>query len=276
MARDTWDPDQYERFRAERSRPFYDLLERVQPKKGMRAVDLGCGTGELTRDLHRKLGCAETIGIDSSDAMLGKAKTFAEPGLHFEKGDLATFAPEKPFDLVFSNAAIHWVSDQAALLTRLRDAVAPGGQLAIQMPANFDHPSHVLAAEVAREPEFAAALGGYVRPADTVLAPEAYAQLLHDLGFEEQRVTLEVYGHVLGSRDEVVEWVKGTLLTDYEKRLEPALFERYLGRYREVLLPRLSPAKPFFYPFKRILFDARRSSHMGAAPPNPALEFSPR
>lgn len=258
MARDTWDPQQYERFREERSRPFYDLVERILPRDEMRVVDLGCGAGELTKKLHHHLHARETTGIDNSDAMLAKAATLATAGLRFEKGDLATFAPREPVDLVFSNAAIHWVPGQAALLARLRDAIAPGGQLAVQVPANFDHPSHTVAAEVAREAPFAAALGGYTRDANTVLSPEAYAQTLRDLGFVEQRVTLEVYGHDLGSRDDVVEWVKGTLLTDYEKRMPPALFLDFLARYRAVLLPRLADTRPYFYPFKRILFWGRR------------------
>jgi trans-aconitate 2-methyltransferase len=124
------------------------------------------------------------------------------------------------------------------------------------MPANHDHPSHVAARDVAARAPFAAALGGYVREVP-VLAPEQYAQLLHGLGFNQQHVRLQVYGHVLPSRDDVVEWVKGTLLTDYEKRLSPELFAQFLEQYREELAVRLPEASPFFYPFKRLLLWAR-------------------
>ena len=75
MARDAWDPAQYERFRAERARPFVDLLALVRPRPGMRVVDLGCGTGELTARLHRELAAGETLGIDRSEAMLARAPT---------------------------------------------------------------------------------------------------------------------------------------------------------------------------------------------------------
>lgn len=257
VSRDAWDPAQYERFKTERSQPFFDLLALVRRKPGMRAVDLGCGTGELTRALHERLEASETLGIDGSDAMLAKAGAFATPGLRFEKGDIGTLAPERPFDLVFSNAALQWIDGHEGLLARLTETVAPGGQLAFQVPANSDHPSHTVAAEVAREEPFRSAMAGTPRKSP-VLPPDVYATLLHRLGYAEQHVRLQVYGHRLASRDEVVEWVKGTLLTEYEKRLPPDLFGKFLERYRAALLPRLEDARPHFYPFKRILAWARK------------------
>jgi trans-aconitate 2-methyltransferase len=99
-----WDPDQYERFKAERTRPFWDLLALVQPVPGGRVVDLGCGTGELTKELHRVLEASETVGVDNSSAMLERANAFAGEGVRFEQGDIATWEPT-PYDVVFSNAA---------------------------------------------------------------------------------------------------------------------------------------------------------------------------
>jgi len=90
------------------------------------------------------------------------------------------------------------------------------------------------------------------------LKPEAYAALLHRLGYRQQHVRLQVYGHHLATRDEVIEWVKGTLLIDYQKRLPPEWFRRFLDRYRERLLPQLEDRQPFFYPFKRLLLWAQR------------------
>ena len=257
MSNDAWNPEQYGRFAAERRQPFLDLLALLHPIPSGRAVDLGCGTGELTRALHERLGAAETLGIDTSAAMLAKATTLAGHGLRFETGDLARFAPLRAFDVVFSNAALHWVPDHPRLLERLASAVAPAGQLAFQVPANFDHPSHTAAEETARERPFAEALGGSPHPRN-VLAPEAYAAILDRLGFAEQTVRLQVYGHRLASREEVVEWVKGTLLTDYEKRLPAELYDRFLARYRENLFTRLQDERPFFFPFKRILARASR------------------
>jgi trans-aconitate 2-methyltransferase len=254
---DRWDPEQYGRFAVERRQPFLDLLALVRPIPGGRAVDLGCGTGELTRALHERLGAAETLGIDNSPSMLAKAKAFAGHGLRFEQGDVEDFAPHGLFDLVFSNAALHWISDHPKLLERLARAVGPNGQLAFQVPANFDHPSHIAAEQTADEALFAGALSGTAHPRH-VLAPETYAALLDRLGFAEQAVRLQIYGHRLASREEVVEWVKGSLLTDYEKRLPPALFPRFVASYRDRLFALLPDERPFFFSFKRILVRASR------------------
>jgi len=229
-----WSPDQYEKFKRERAQPFWDLVALIDPRPRMRIADLGCGTGELTRALHEKLGARETIGIDNSASMLAKAP--AAPGLQFRNESIESFS-EGGLDLIFSNAALHWLPDHDALFRRL----APlGKQIAVQMPANDDHASHVVAAEVARE------LGMTPKPTH-VLPPERYAQLLYDLGFRKQHVRLQIYGHVLPSSEDVIEWVKGTLLTFYES--EP----RFMNRYRERLLARIGLHRPYFYTYKRIL-----------------------
>ena len=252
-----WNPEQYGRFRDERAQPFFDLLDLVRPRPGMRVVDLGCGTGELTREMHRRLAARETLGIDNSPAMLARSAAFAGDDLRFVEGDIGEFTSEGEFDLVFSNAALHWIADHEALLTRLTAALTDEGQLAVQVPANDDHPSHATAVEVAREAPFRDLLGGHVRQSP-VLAPEAYAALLNRLGYRRQHVRLQVYGHELASREAVIEWVRGSVLTDYEKRLPAEVWPAFLARYRERLLPQLDDTRPFFYPFKRVLFWAAR------------------
>jgi trans-aconitate 2-methyltransferase len=161
------------------------------------------------------------------------------------------------YDLVFSNAALHWIPDHPALFARLTRALSPEGQLAVQVPANHDHLSHRVAAQVAAEAPFREALQGFVL-VPSVLPPEAYAALLDSLGYREQQVRLQVYGHRLPARDDVVEWVKGTTLTDYEKRMPAELYPAFLDRYREQLLPQLLDTRPYFFPFKRVLLWARR------------------
>jgi trans-aconitate 2-methyltransferase len=222
----------------------------------MRVVDLGCGAGELTRHTHEVLGAGETLGIDSSARMLERAAGEAGGGVSFALGDLAAF-DGRGFDLVFSNAALHWVPDHEGLLPRLAACLAPDGQLAIQVPANEHHPSHAVARAVAAEPPFAEALRGHVR-VSPVLEPEVYARILHRLGFEPLRVRVEVYPHPLPSRDDVVEWVKGTLLTDYERRLSPDTYAAFLARYREALRAALPDERPFLYTYRRLFLWGRR------------------
>jgi trans-aconitate 2-methyltransferase len=248
--RDTWNPEQYERFRSERAAPFLDLLSLVRPGERPRVADLGCGTGELTKLAHERLGARETLGIDTSPAMLARAAAHAGGGLHFRAGNGAAF-DASGYDVVLSNAALHWIPDHPALLAHLAAPLAKGAQLAFQVPVNEGHASHATARDVAREPEFAAALGGFVRESP-VLEPEAYAQLLFRLGFAEQRVRVEVYAHRLAGPEHVVEWVRGTLLTEYEKRLEPAAYVRFLAHYQERLLAALPDERPFLYTYRRL------------------------
>lgn len=261
-ARDTWNPDRYGRFAAERKQPFVDLCALVERRPGMRVVDLGCGTGTLTAELHDALDARETLGLERSARMLERSAAHARPGLRFVAGDIATFEGAGVWDLVFSNAALHWLPDHEGLFARLVEALAPGGQLAVQMPANYDHPSHRIAAEIAATEPFASALAGRERSFGT-LAPERYATLLNRLGMARQSVRLQVYAHVLACRDEIVEWVRGTTLTSYETALPAELFARFLELYRERLAAELEDARPFFYPFKRVLLWASRD---GAGP----------
>jgi trans-aconitate 2-methyltransferase len=253
----TWDPAQYDRFAAERRQPFDDLLALCIAVTGGTVVDLGCGTGRLTAELHRTLGAARTIGIDISAPMLAEAPRDV-PGLSFATGNLASW-DGPAVDLVFANASLHWVDDHSALLARIRRDLNSGGQLAFQVPANFGHPSHRLARQVAAEPPFAAALGGDP-PADrgaSVLRPEEYAELLHLLGAGEQVVRLQVYGHRLAAAVDVVEWVQGTLLTPYRQRFDDATYAAFVDRYRQRLEEELGDRRPYFYAFCRILCWAR-------------------
>lgn len=254
---DAWNPSQYERFKQERRQPFDDLLAMVQPRPEMRVVDLGSGTGELTRALHDRLRGAKTLGVERSAAMLEASRRFTASGLSFEPGDITEFRADGAYDLVFSNAALQWVADHPGLFAHLTHALAPTGQLAVQMPQNSDHPSQTVAAALAREAPFADALGNFVLESP-VLAPERYAELLHRLGFEQQQVRLQVYGHKLPSGADVVEWVRGTSLLPYQERLNGSLFEAFLERYRSELAVHVDFDQPYFFAFKRILIWATR------------------
>jgi len=249
---DTWDPAQYRRFEAERDQPFHDLLSLLEPVPGGAVVDLGCGDGRLTAIAHRALGASSTLGIDSSPAMLASAPDDA--GLTFELGDIGAWTAAASCDLVVTNAALHWVPGHGDVLARWVAALRPGGQLAVQVPANADHPSHRVVGEVAAE------LGIDVEPdpvAANVQRPEAYAAILDGLGAGEQHVRLQVFVHHLPSSADVVEWVKGTTLTRVRRATDDGGYERFLAAYRARLLAEIGDRAPFTYLFKRILFWAR-------------------
>jgi trans-aconitate 2-methyltransferase len=183
-------------------------------------------------------------------------------GLTFRKGDLATFEDADGVDVILSNAALHWVDDHEAVLARWRESLRDGGQVAVQMPINADHPSHVLARALAEEEPFVSAFGGPVPvdPVMRVLPPEQYAGVLDRLGFAQQHVRVQVYLHHLPSTVDVVQWMKGTNLTRFEERLTPDLYAEYLNRYRERLLDTLGNQRPFPYTYRRVLFWARKAA----------------
>jgi trans-aconitate 2-methyltransferase len=260
VTRADWNPDQYRRFAAERSAPFFDLLGLVEPVAAPSVVDLGCGSGELTVEAAARLGASTAIGVDNSPAMLEAARHL-DGGVVFEAGDIGTWTSPDGVDVLIANASLHWVPDHAAVLARWTSSLTDDGQLAVQVPANADHPSHLVAAQVAASEPFVGALGGSPPPdpvAANVLAPEEYATLLYELGFRRQHVRLQVYGHVLGSSADVVEWTRGTTLTRFFAALPDELHEPFVHEYRRQLLAVLGDTSPYFYPFKRVLIWARR------------------
>lgn len=251
--RDTWNPGQYERFRHEREQPFFDLLALVTPEPHMRIVDLGCGTGSGTTVLHERLRAAATLGLDRSPRMLEERATAQmPPGLRFVVGTIETFDAVAEYDLVFSNAALHWVEHHEMLIPRLVRALKPRGQLAFQVPAMHDHVSDTIADRLAGIEPYRSELAGWRRP-QPVLSPEEYAHLLHRAGLTSLRSMLIVYPHLLPGPADVVEWMRGSLMTDYERRMRPEVFARFFAEYRRRVVAALEPTRPFLYAFKRIL-----------------------
>jgi trans-aconitate 2-methyltransferase len=256
---DTWSPQQYERFKNERSQPFFDLMDLLDAgPKIETAIDLGCGTGELTKVLHERFQVSHTTGLDSSANMIAKAQGQKSNGLQFEIGEIEKFQSNPIYDLIFSNAALQWCGHHPQLFSNLKNALKPGGQLLVQMPMNFDYPTHTIADQIAAEEPFHSILQDPTGEAGrAVMKMEKYAELLYRLGFREQKVLMKVYTHILSDREQVIEWVKGTMLTSFEKRLSPEMFQKFLTTYRQELFKVLPDEKPFFYPFKRLLMWAR-------------------
>src|SRR5262245_49731546 len=208
-----WDPEQYRKFAKERAEPFWDLVDLVEPPpRGFgRCVDLGCGTGELTAEVTQRLGIEEMVGVDSSDAMLNAAREAvgsSDDRLRFARGDVGKWSGRGDHDLVIANASLQWVADHPGVLARWWTALSSGGQLAVQVPANADHPSHRIVNLVATTEPFLTAFN-CLPPADpvaqNVLAPEQYSTVLDELGAVQQHVRLQVYPHHLESTASVVE-----------------------------------------------------------------------
>ena len=252
----TWNPDIYNKFRSERALPFEDLFRLINVQEGLRVLDLGCGTGQLTSELAERLPHSDVLGIDSSPEMLAAAKELERPGLHFELRSIETM--DGSWDLVFSHAVIQWLDDHPHLIHRLFSLVKIGGQLAVQLPDNHDSLPHRLIKETARLQPFSEALGGWLRTAPN-LQIEEYAELLYAHCKEEFTIFVKIYPVVLNDASALLEWHAGTALLPYLQRLPEQLREQFLESYRKALQHHY-PEQPVFYPFRRILFAGTRSS----------------
>lgn len=244
-----WNPDQYEKFKDQRAKPFYDLMNLVEKKPIRHAVDLGCGTGELTKILFNELKPTNILGIDSSPQMLAKSQGFANQRLNFQLSDISNYEPNEKLDLIFSNAALQWLPHHEELFPKILSWISVGGQVAIQMPFNFDHPSHVIADRVAKK-LFPTVFEEQKQR--STLSLERYAEILFKSGFETQIARIEIYGHPMKSGYDVIEWTRGTLLTSYQSKLNEAQFTDFLNSYKNELIAEIGEGS-YFYAFKRAL-----------------------
>lgn len=255
----SWNPEIYHKFQAERFTPFEDLVSLIDVKEGLKVIDLGCGTGELTSRLSEILPGSDILGVDSSPEMLEHAKERERPGLRFELCSIKELSGE--WDLVFSNAAIQWVDNHSELIPKLFSSVRPGGQIAVQVPSNHNHITQLLVHEIAKEDPFAEALDGWARKSP-VLSIREYAELLYDSGGMNINVLEKVFPHIMRDAGAVADWLSGTMLLPYFERLPEELRnpfrDGYIARLREHY-----PSDPIFYPFQRIFFSAARTTLQG-------------
>jgi trans-aconitate 2-methyltransferase len=253
-----WDPSTYLQFSDERSRPFFDLIARVRAESPQYVVDLGCGPGQLTAALAQRWPAATVTGLDSSPDMIERATELARPGLTFSLADARRWHPPAPVDVLVSNATLQWVPDHRQLLPRLVASLAAGGWLAVQVPGNFDEPSHRLLHELAADPRFAAAATGVERP-------DAYdaATYLADLSELGCRVEAweTTYLHVLTGPDPVFRWISGTGARPVLQALAEPQRAEFAAEYR-AMLRQAYPAHPYgtVLPFRRVFVVAQVSA----------------
>lgn len=247
-----WDPGAYARFRDLRLRPALDLLARVPSDLPDGAlVDLGCGEGAAGPALAARWPGRKLLGIDASPAMLERA---AATGAYdrCQIDDIARWQPRKPPALIFSNAVLHWLPDHARLLPDLAAMVAPGGVLALQVPRQFDAPSHRLAREIAAD-MFAGRFPASSPP--PVASPAVYHRLLSPLGLVSlweteylQRLIPDGLGHP------VRRFTEATTLRPILTRLDTGETREFLERY-DAAMARAYPFEPdgaVLLPFRRL------------------------
>jgi trans-aconitate 2-methyltransferase len=254
-----WDPAQYLRFAGERSRPFGELMARVGAEDPKRVADLGCGPGELTALLAARWPGAEVTGVDSSPKMIEAARACPDPAaarIQFTLGDLRDWQPAGPHDVIVSNAVLQWLPDHLAVLARWPALLAPGGWLAVQVPGNFDQPSHQILRDLAASPRWRPLLRGV--PLNRQSAePAQYLDLLARAGCEVDAWET-TYQHVLPGDDPVLEWYKGSGLRPVLAALDPPAAAEFVAEYGAAARAAY-PRRPYgtVLPFRRVFVVAR-------------------
>lgn len=252
-----WNSSLYLRFDRERTQPAIDLVNRI-PGTPLRIVDLGCGPGNSTAVLRSRWPDAAITGVDSSRAMLERARaTF--PDEAWELADAGSWQPDPPPDLLFSNAALHWLPDHSRLMPRLLGCVAPGGWFAVQLPYHLESPLHQALFAVANAPHWKEALCA-ARNAMHVEAAARYYDLLRS-DAAQLDVWITTYFHPMRSLSGVLDWIRATGLRPYlEVLADDGLRDRFertlLERWRDVL-----PAtadRGYLLPFPRLFLLAQR------------------
>ena len=251
-----WDPALYLKFAGHRLRPAIDLLNRIEAASPADVYDLGAGAGNVTRLLKERWPEANVTGVENSEEMLAKAVVDA-PQITWQRADLAAWSPPRPADVIYSNAALHWLDGHERLFPALLAALAPGGVLAVQMPNTFRDPSHTAVADAARSGPWRAKLEPLLRP-PPVGEKEFYFELL-----APRAAPLDIwetqYLHVLEGDDPVKEWVKGTWLRPLLAALEEPEKSQFEASYAE-LVARAYPRRPdgrTLFPFRRLFIVAR-------------------
>ncbi len=255
----SWDPALYERYKTYRDRPALDLLLQIPGDLAPREVwDLGCGPGEQAALLALRHPKAEVHGLDSSPQMLDVARKRRER-VDWVLGDLNSFEPAAPADLIYTNAALQWAPDHDRLFPRLAGYLAPEGVFACQMPMSFHMPWHQVLRELADEPQWQRRLGE-VRGTTPVASAEAYFDWLSPVCGQID-IWTTTYLHVLEGDDPVVDWMRGTGLRPYLDALPDAAEQAiFLGAYRQ-RVEAIMPARPdglTLFPFPRLFIVARR------------------
>jgi trans-aconitate 2-methyltransferase len=251
----TWKPAEYLRFSSQRMRPALDLLGRVSLEEPSILFDLGCGTGRTSRLLAKCWPKASVFGIDASIEMLDAARAEEEvKNISWMQADLASFSPQEPADLLFSNAALHWLDDHDVLFARWLKSLKEGGVLAVQMPQNFSEPSHTLLRECIRD--FSV---DYVPRSESVKTKDFYYRLLSPL-VRNLDIWETSYLHVLEGKNPVLDWMMGAPLGPVLEVLGEQERTAFLAAYGESLLaayPKTTSGKTLF-PFKRLFLLAER------------------
>lgn len=249
----TWDPNKYNEFKEDRYKPFTDLSNHIVDKPNLKVIDLGCGTGELTKKLSNQLTNPSVLGIDSSAEMLAKAPS--QENIEFKQLSITDqLNQETKWDLIFSNAALQWIDDHETLFPKIISRINSGGQLAVQMPQQTENVLNKILFELVQEEPFASYLNNWTRPSP-VLTLDEYAKILFDNGGKNLVLYQKVYPLISTHKDSFFDFIAGSALTVYQERLKENEFQELSIEFKKRIDAHFLKV-PSIYAFKRLLMYA--------------------
>lgn len=223
-----WNVDDYKKFLNERTEPVRDLISKLNINP-LNILDIGSGPGNSTYELKKVFDRANIIGIDQSKNMVMEA-TLKHPDLKFIEMDAMNLRPLGKFDLIFSNACIHWISDQNKLFDSIHNALEIGGVVAIQLPLTYESDFYKLLYKMLdNNPKWNKLKSIKVFHQ---LTPEGYYDLLLDK-FSDFKMWETVYYHKVLGLEGVIEWYKGSGLKPYLDALNDNEKNEFLNDLQE-------------------------------------------
>ncbi len=260
-----WDPELYHRFRRYRAEPFELILARLPLRSDDRIMDFGCGTGENTIELARRVDHGLATGLDSSPAMIAKAREIRlvldaelRSRIDFIEGDFATFAGDRVYSVVVSNAALQWARDHHAVLKRWFDVLAPGGRMVVQMPSNHHETAQATLGEIAGEPRWRYLVGARQTPSHVVREPEEYRAMLATIGFTAIECHYKTLRHPMESPAAIVEFSRATALRPLLERIPAARHDEFNAEFTQRLGEAYGTTGPLTFNFRRLFLWAQR------------------
>ncbi|HET6419267.1 MAG TPA: methyltransferase domain-containing protein [Geobacteraceae bacterium] len=251
-----WNPDSYLKYEYERTLPSRDLAARIEFPDPERVIDIGCGPGNSTKILRDRWPNAAIAGLDSSEEMIQKARA-TYPAGEWIIADAESWNPEGGYDIVFSNAALQWMSNQEAVIARLFGYLKNGGALAVQVPMNNDSPIHKALIAVAESDVWRQRLLGC--ESRIIYNDESFYYNILSTLTPRMELWITTYLHFMDSHRDIIDWYASTGLKPYLGRMDTAeekekfkrqTLEKCKGQY-----PVQRDGKVIF-PFKRLFFIA--------------------
>ncbi|MCI5157686.1 MAG: methyltransferase domain-containing protein [Candidatus Electrothrix sp. AUS1_2] len=238
----SWDAEDYAQNSSAQQGWAEELMKKLDLQGYEAVLDIGCGDGRITAELADLLPEGEVLGIDSSADMLDLAREkfswSTHPNLSFQQRDARDLTSEAEFDVIFSSAALHWVSDHRPVLTVISRALKLGGRVLLQMAGKGNAASliaildELICSEKWRQyfTDFTFPYGFY--------GPELYTVWLKEAGLHPVRVELIRKDMSYPDRAGLEGWIRTTWLP-YTERIPverreafvAELIDRYLEKY---------------------------------------------